>query len=99
MSICLVYGHLGLGKFMGAKAREFIDFWVENSVHAAEEYGTAGGEQGAIELARRCLEMAASQGFSKTDIETEVGNLIAYLQEELVSANKRERDRQDRSKS
>jgi hypothetical protein len=43
--------------------------------------------------------MAASQGFSKTDIETEVGNLIAYLQEKLVSANKRERDRQDRSKS
>jgi hypothetical protein len=25
-----------------SKVREYIDFWVENSVHAAEQYSTPG---------------------------------------------------------
>jgi hypothetical protein len=82
---------------MGTTAREFIDFWVENSVHAAEQYGAPGGEQGATALAHRCIEMAVSQGLSKADLEKEVGDLAAYIREKLALANKRETDRRDRT--
>lgn len=30
---------------MSDKAREFIDFWVENSIHAVEQSGTAGARR------------------------------------------------------
>lgn len=82
---------------MSTNAREFVDFWVENSVHAAEQYGAVGGEQGATELAQRCLEMAASQGLSKSDIEKAVGgDLTAYLVRKLAAANQSEKGRRDR---
>ena len=38
---------------MSAKAREFIDFWIETSVQAAEPYGNVGGEQSAAGQALR----------------------------------------------
>ena len=80
---------------MSAKAREFIDFWIEVSVHAAEQSG-AGGEQIATELARRCLDMAASQGISRADLEKEVGqDLTVFVQEKLATANKIENERPD----
>lgn len=82
---------------MGTNAREFVDFWVENSVHATEQFGAVGAEQRAAELARRCLEMAASQGLSKSDIDKAVGgDLTAYLVEKLAAANQSEKDRRDR---
>jgi hypothetical protein len=84
---------------MSTKAREFIDFWIENSVHAAEEYGAAGAEQGSQELARRCVEMAASQGLSRADLENEVGDLVTYLRERLKAANELESGRSDRPRS
>jgi hypothetical protein len=82
---------------MATIAREFIDFWVENSIHAAEQYGAPGGEQGATALARRCIEMAASQGLSKADLEKEVGDLTAFIRDKLTLANKRETNRRDRT--
>jgi hypothetical protein len=50
---------------MSAKAREFIDFWIETSVHAAEQYGVAGGEQDVTQLARRFVQAAKGQGISE----------------------------------
>ena len=47
---------------MSAKAREFVDFWVENSVHAVEQYGQVGGEQGVAALTQRCIDMAKKSG-------------------------------------
>jgi hypothetical protein len=82
---------------MAITAREFIDFWVENSVHAAEQYNAPGGEQGVTVLTHRCIAMAASQGLSKADLEKEVGDLTAYIRDRLALANKRETDRRNRT--
>lgn len=75
---------------MAANAREFINFWILNSVHAAE---LQGAEQDVTELARRCVEMAHDQGLSKNDLEAEVGDLADYIRAKLRTANQAERDR------
>ena len=38
------------------KAREFIDFWIENSVHAAEQFH--GASQDVADLTARYIEAA-----------------------------------------
>ena len=81
---------------MSAKAREFIDFWIENSVHAAEQYGNAGGEQDVTELACRCLQAAKGQGISGADMQAEVGDVADYIRGKLKAANKAESDRRGR---
>ena len=43
---------------MVSKAREYIDFWVENSIHAAEQYRALGASQDVTELVRRLVEGA-----------------------------------------
>lgn len=74
-------------------AREYIDFWIENSVHAAEQGGALGAEQDVSALTSRCLEMASSLGLSKAALEQEVGDLAAYIKARLMTANALERDR------
>jgi hypothetical protein len=78
---------------MGAKAREFIDFWIENSVHAAEQAGVAGASQDVTVLARRCVEMAKSLGITEEDLREEVGDVAEYVSGKLCAANQIERDR------
>ena len=78
---------------MNAKVREFIDFWIENSVHAAEQYGNAGAEQGVAELARRCIQAAKRQGLSEADLQAEIGDVAEYIRGKLNSANKVESGR------
>jgi hypothetical protein len=73
-------------------AREFIDFWIKNSVHAKEQSGARGGSQDADDLARRCLEMAKSQGIHEDAIREEIGDLTNYIRGKLKDANKAERD-------
>ena len=77
---------------MAPAAREFIDFWIENSVHAAERNGAIGAEQDVSALASRCLEMASSLGLSKAALEQEVGDLAAYINAQLMMVNALERD-------
>jgi hypothetical protein len=43
-----------------SNVRDFIAFWVQNSVHAGEQYGARGGSQTAGDLANRCVGMAVS---------------------------------------
>ena len=81
---------------MSAIAREFVDFWVKNSVHAAEQYGQVGGEQGVAALTQRCIDMAKSQGISEAEMVAEVGDLAAYIKRKLADANQIEQDRQKR---
>jgi hypothetical protein len=78
---------------VSSAGREFIEFWIENSVHAAEQYGNPGAEQDVAELTRRCLEMANSQGIPAADIEAEVGDIADYIRGKLAAANKAETDR------
>jgi hypothetical protein len=71
-----------------SKAREFIDFWVENSVHAVEQDRTAGASQDVIELTGRCIEAAKGQGISERDLIAEIGDVADYIRSKLKAANK-----------
>jgi shikimate kinase len=80
-------------------AREFIDFWVENSVHSAEQYGTTGSPQNTTELVRRCVEMAESEGINRTELEAEVGDLREFISGKVLEANQDETSRSDRHRN
>jgi len=80
---------------IGSVTREFIEFWIENSVHAREQRGAAGAGQNAPVLTRRCVEMASSTGLSRAALDEEVGGLSSYIGAKLAAANKLERERPD----
>jgi hypothetical protein len=82
------------GENMSAKAREFIDYWIENSVHAAEQFGMLGASQDVSELTRRCIEMAKGQGISEKDMQAEIGDVAEYIRGKLGDVNQAEKDRQ-----
>ncbi|UPK36894.1 hypothetical protein IVB18_06035 [Bradyrhizobium sp. 186] len=76
-----------------SKAREFIDFWTENSIHAVEQYRTAGASQDVAELSRRLVEAAKGQGISESDLQAEIGEISAYIGDRLKAANRAESER------
>ncbi|MGO4511213.1 DUF768 domain-containing protein [Bradyrhizobium sp. MOS001] len=78
---------------MSDKAREFIDFWVENSIHAVEQYQNAGASQDVAELTRRLIEAAKGQGISEADLQAAIGDIAAYIEELLRAANRAESER------
>jgi hypothetical protein len=80
---------------MAATAKEFIDFWVANSVHAKLELGQVGSSQSADELARRLLEAANQLGLSSDDIVREIGDPAEYIKAKLHEFNIAESDRRD----
>jgi hypothetical protein len=80
---------------MTAQAREYIDFWIENSVHAAEQFRTPGASQDVAELVSRLIEGAKGQGISEEALQDEVGDLTEYVRGKLRAANKAEDDRTD----
>ena len=69
-----------------SKAREFLEFWIQNSVHPAEQRGVSAS-QSPEELKARCLEMAESQDLSLADLEAEVGDLYQHIESALATAN------------
>jgi len=75
---------------MSAKAREYIDFWIENSVHAAEQYGAS---QDVAELVQRLIQNAEAQGVTEQSMRDEVGDLAEYIRSKLAKANRDERNR------
>lgn len=83
----------GKGKVMTTKAREYIDFWIENSVHAAEQFRSPGGSQDVTELVQRLVEGAKGQGITEKALLSEVGDLGEYIRSKLATANQDERDR------
>jgi hypothetical protein len=78
---------------MTTKVREYIEFWIETSIHAAEQYGTVGASQNVDELVRRLVEGAKGQGISEQDMTSEVGDLSDYVRDKLVTVNQIEKDR------
>ena len=74
-------------------AREYIDFWIENSIHAAEQFKTVGASQDVALLVERLIEGAKGQGITEQAMHDEVGDLAAYIKRKLATANQVERDR------
>ncbi|MCA6125180.1 hypothetical protein J6500_25270 [Bradyrhizobium sp. WSM 1704] len=75
--------------------REFVDFWIENSIHAAEQYRNVGASQDVAELAQRMIEAAKGQGISESALRAEIGDVSNYIRERLKAVNKAERERRD----
>ncbi|MHC4053408.1 hypothetical protein [Bradyrhizobium sp. 25ACV] len=73
--------------------REYIVFWVENSVHAAEQSGTPGASQSVDVLVERLVDGAKNQNITREAIEKEVGDLKQYIEGKLTAANRIEQDR------
>jgi hypothetical protein len=63
-----------------SKAREFLEFWIQNSVHPAEQRGVSGASQSPEELKARCIEIAGSQDLSLADLEAEDGDLYQHIE-------------------
>ncbi|WP_234683490.1 hypothetical protein [Bradyrhizobium monzae] len=76
-----------------SKVREFIDFWTENSIHAVEQYRTAGASQDVADLRRRLVGAAKGQDISEADLQAEIGEISDYIRERLKAANSAERER------
>ncbi|WP_445222178.1 hypothetical protein ACKWRH_21190 [Bradyrhizobium sp. Pa8] len=76
-----------------SEAREFIDFWTENSIHAVEQYRTPGASQDVAELSRRLVEAAGERGISESDLRAEIGEISEYIRDRLRAANDAERER------
>lgn len=56
-----------------ATAKDFIEFWLENSVHADEQFGARRGRTEIQHLADNLLHAAEGQGFTQQQIEAEMG--------------------------
>ncbi|KJC38132.1 hypothetical protein UP09_26995 [Bradyrhizobium sp. LTSP885] len=80
---------------MSASAREFVDFWIENSVHAVEQYRVPGASQDVAELTQRCIDMAKGEGITEQALRDEVGDVGEYIRDRLSAANKAESGRSE----
>ena len=78
---------------MSTNAREYVDFWIENSVHAAEQQRAAGASQDVPTLVRMLIEGAEGQGITEQALRDEVGDLGVFVRGKLANANQAERDR------
>jgi hypothetical protein len=78
---------------MTTAIKDFIDFWVANSVHAKLELGQIGSSQSADELASRLLGDAEQQGLSPDEINREIGDPVKYIRDKLVEFNLAESER------
>ncbi|MET4717311.1 hypothetical protein ABIF63_001417 [Bradyrhizobium japonicum] len=78
---------------MPTTTREYIDFWVENSVHSAEQYGTPGASQSVDVLVDRLVEGAKNQNIPREALEKEVGDLKQHIEGKLATANRIEQNR------
>jgi len=76
-----------------ATPKEFVEFWLENSVHADEQYSPRRGRKSVQRLADNLVIAAQSQGFTKAQLEAEIGNLYDYIRAMIDQKNKTEDER------
>lgn len=68
-------------------AREYVDFWLKNSVHADEEFVARRGRDAVQILADRLISAAKEQGFDRSQMETELGDIFAYIRNSIDTQN------------
>jgi hypothetical protein len=76
-----------------ATPKEFVEFWLENSVHADEQYSPRRGRESVQRLADNLVIAAESQGFTQAQLEAEIGNLYDYIPAMIDQKNKTEDER------
>ena len=75
-------------------AKEFVDFWLDVSVHADEQEGPRQNHAAVQHLADNLLNAAREQGFSKEQVESELGDdLEAYIRASIDRQNVAEETR------
>ena len=68
-------------------ARDFVDFWISNSVHSDEQMSHRRGREEIQKLADRLVVAANYQGFTKEQMEAEIGDLFSYIRARVDSQN------------
>jgi hypothetical protein len=68
-----------------ATAKEFVEFWLVNSVHADEQYGIRQGRVEVQKLAEHLVAAAEAQGFTKQQVEAEPGDIGQYIRASIDS--------------
>jgi hypothetical protein len=59
--------------------KEFVEFWLENSIHADESLTARRDRKAVQNLADRCLAAAEEQGFSEDQITAEIGDIYEHI--------------------
>lgn len=73
-----------------ATAKEFVEFWLDTSVHPDEEFGTRRGRDAVEELVDNLVRKAEEQGFTKGEIEAEIGDLYDHIRASIDRQNRDE---------
>jgi hypothetical protein len=77
-----------------ATAKEFVEFWLENSVHADEQFGVRRGRVEVNQLVDNLVRAADGQGFTRQQMEAELGgDLYAYIRASIDQQNQDETTR------
>ena len=78
--------------------KEFIEFWLENSVHPDEQFGVRRGRPALQQLADNLIRAAEDQGFSKQQVEAELGgDIYAYIRSSIDQQNDAEHERLEKT--
>jgi hypothetical protein len=81
-----------------ATPKEFVEFWLENSVHPDEQFGVRRGRSALQQLADNLIRAAEDQGFSKQQIEAELGgDIYAYIRSSIDQQNDAEDERLEKT--
>jgi hypothetical protein len=79
-----------------ASAKEFVTFWLENSVHADEQFGIRRGSVDVRRLAENLVAAAKAQGFTREQVEAEIGDIGEHIRASIDAQNKDEVARNNR---
>jgi hypothetical protein len=76
---------------MVSAVREFVEFWLENSVHADEQFQARRGHVEVDRLAENLVRAAEAQGFTRQQMEDELGGDIqTFIRASIDRQNKSE---------
>lgn len=76
---------------MSVRAREFVDFYIEEFLHP-DAYEDEETHDKSAENAEECLHLAMMNGIARSEIDEEFGDLFAHMarvHERIVDAQMR----------
>ncbi len=74
-------------------AKEFVDFWLKNSVHPDEQLQPRRQREEIDLLVDNLVIAANAQGFTKEAIEAEIGDIFAFIKAKIDEENEQETKR------